>query len=259
MKDEQSPKETSNKIHCGQIGRVNGTHLYGLSYGDLTIILSKDYYPLRKRHFWTVGNFWGFDGEMGGARQKELTDEEIISNMEYVDDIAELVKERKRVGELETENRDIKAEFERINDGSEAQRLTQEKLDLYLKCKELEAEVERLSELLWGSRCIYCGEVVGRDRKNQDIADDVLREHTKVCKKHPVADLQSKLKLAVEALKGISKFKVSIIGGDSDSDEMTIFALRDIAKQALAKLEPPEDAPSHTGNELGDIEDDVMV
>ena len=58
----------------------------------------------------------------------------------------------------------------------------------------LKAEVERLSELLWGSRCVYCGEIVGKDRKNQDVADDVLRKHVDVCPKHPLAQTKAELK-----------------------------------------------------------------
>lgn len=53
------------------------------------------------------------------------------------------------------------------------------------KLEQSEAEVKRLSELLWGSRCVYCGEVVGKDKQNQEIADDFLRKHIEVCPKHP--------------------------------------------------------------------------
>lgn len=54
----------------------------------------------------------------------------------------------------------------------------------------LRAENERLSELLWGSRCVYCGEVVGKDKKNQETADNVLRAHVETCPKHPVSKLR---------------------------------------------------------------------
>jgi hypothetical protein len=68
------------------------------------------------------------------------------------------------------------------------------------KTEELQAEVARLSELLWGCRCVYCGEVVGKDKKNQDLADDVLRQHVEVCPKHPVATLKTEKARLQEAL-----------------------------------------------------------
>jgi len=65
---------------------------------------------------------------------------------------------------------------------------------------ELRDEVARLSELLWGCRCVYCGEVVGKDKKNQDLADDVLRQHVEVCSKHPVATLKTEVARLQEAM-----------------------------------------------------------
>ncbi len=70
----------------------------------------------------------------------------------------------------------------------------------------LRAEVGRLSELLWGSRCVYCGEVFGKDRKSQDIADEVLREHVLVCKKHPAFKLKADLAAAVEVLRELHPY-----------------------------------------------------
>jgi len=55
----------------------------------------------------------------------------------------------------------------------------------------LKAENQRLSELLWGSRCIYCGEIVGKDRQNQDQADEILKAHILACEKHPVSVLKA--------------------------------------------------------------------
>jgi len=59
----------------------------------------------------------------------------------------------------------------------------------------LEQELAEARELLWGSRCVYCGETVGPDKKNQDIADEVLRKHVETCEKHPVAALRARLVL----------------------------------------------------------------
>lgn len=47
-------------------------------------------------------------------------------------------------------------------------------------------EVERLSLILWGARCIYCGSTVGPEKRNQDIGDEELRQHIKVCPQHPL-------------------------------------------------------------------------
>lgn len=58
---------------------------------------------------------------------------------------------------------------------------------------ELKTENYRLSELLWGSRCVFCGEVLGKDRKNQDIADEVLREHVMSCLKHPLWQARARI------------------------------------------------------------------
>ena len=63
--------------------------------------------------------------------------------------------------------------------------------------KELEAENERLSQLLWGARCVYCGEVVGKERKNQEIGDADLRAHVEVCPNHPATKLKARIEAAL--------------------------------------------------------------
>ena len=62
------------------------------------------------------------------------------------------------------------------------------------KIAELEAENKRLSDLLWGARCVFCGEVIGKEKKNQDIADEVLRQHIKSCPKHPLTIARARIK-----------------------------------------------------------------
>jgi hypothetical protein len=52
--------------------------------------------------------------------------------------------------------------------------------------REAEKENERLRDLLYGAKCVYCGEVVGKETKNQDLADDVLKAHIANCPKHPL-------------------------------------------------------------------------
>ena len=79
---------------------------------------------------------------------------------------------------------------------------------------EREREVERLSELLWGSRCVYCGEVVGKDKHNQDIADEVLREHVRKCPKHPLAAAEAEVNRLREAAEEL--LTVAELRGDSD-------------------------------------------
>ena len=59
---------------------------------------------------------------------------------------------------------------------------------------ERDKEIERLSDLLWGARCVFCGEVIGKEKKNQDIADEVLRQHIKSCPKHPLTIARARIK-----------------------------------------------------------------
>ena len=65
---------------------------------------------------------------------------------------------------------------------------------LRARVAEQQTEIERLCELLWGSRCVFCGEVVGKEKKNQDIADEVLRKHVEACPKHPLAVARARIK-----------------------------------------------------------------
>ena len=58
--------------------------------------------------------------------------------------------------------------------------------DTEWKLEALRTENERLTRLLFGIRCVYCGEVVGQDQLSQDLADDVLRRHVEQCEKHPL-------------------------------------------------------------------------
>ena len=59
--------------------------------------------------------------------------------------------------------------------------------------EEKDAEIERLSDLLciapayWGARCVFCGEVIGKEKKNQDIADE------KSCPKHPLTIARARI------------------------------------------------------------------
>ena len=62
-------------------------------------------------------------------------------------------------------------------------------------------EIQRLSELLWGCRCIFCGEVVGKEAKAHDVADEVLKAHIKVCPDHPVNGLRRALETAIAIVK----------------------------------------------------------
>ena len=71
------------------------------------------------------------------------------------------------------------------------------------RTEEMQKEIDRLSDLLWGSRCVYCGEVVGVDRKNQDVADEVLRKHVKGCPKHPLGAALARVERLEGALREI--------------------------------------------------------
>lgn len=54
-------------------------------------------------------------------------------------------------------------------------------------------EVERVYQLLWGSRCVYCGVIAGADKQNQDIADAALKNHIESCTEHPMFKLRAQL------------------------------------------------------------------
>lgn len=81
------------------------------------------------------------------------------------------------------------------------------KLPTEEKMTDLEEENKRLSELLWGSRCVYCGETLGLDKKNQDIADEVLQKHIEQCSLHPVSTLKTENK---QLQKDIEHLKSSL-------------------------------------------------
>lgn len=63
-----------------------------------------------------------------------------------------------------------------------------------------EQENTRLSSLLYGGRCVYCGEVVGVDTLNQDLSDEVLKEHIKTCAAHPYVQMKERAEKAESAL-----------------------------------------------------------
>lgn len=67
--------------------------------------------------------------------------------------------------------------------------------DLLAEITRLQSEQTRLNQLLYGGRCVYCGEVVGQDKQNQDLGDEVLRQHVAVCKKHPLNQVKKDNKL----------------------------------------------------------------
>ncbi len=71
------------------------------------------------------------------------------------------------------------------------------------RVKEIEEENDRMSSLLWGSRCVYCDEVIGKDRKNQDISDDELKKHVRMCTKHPYGEMRAKHDILYEKLSGL--------------------------------------------------------
>jgi hypothetical protein len=65
--------------------------------------------------------------------------------------------------------------------------------DLQGQIADLEAEVATLCDLLWGARCVYCGEIVAKDKQNQRISDAELRKHVETCPKHPLAQARAEV------------------------------------------------------------------
>ena len=74
-------------IQCGQIWKLNSRenkYNVGLE-GEYFIVLSRD------NNVWLIGCFWGMDNNFGGARQKELTENEIKEIGEYVANLKDLI------------------------------------------------------------------------------------------------------------------------------------------------------------------------
>lgn len=95
----------------------------------------------------------------------------------------------------------------------------------------LRAEVERLNGLLYGARCVYCGEVVGKETKNQDLADEVLRQHVLVCPKHPLTCLRARVEADLVLLERLWTANTQLPHGMEDELRR---AIRDI-RAALNK------------------------
>lgn len=105
-----------------------------------------------------------------------------------------------------------------------------ERDQLRAELEEAKAEIRRCYELLWGSRCVYCGETVGADRQNQDIADDVLRKHVERCEKHPAAMLRALVQELVGALEKIRDYAAT-----AETQHATWVDIYHAARAALAK------------------------
>lgn len=66
-------------------------------------------------------------------------------------------------------------------------------------------ERNKAYDLLWGARCIYCGDVCGKDKQNQEIGDEVLKAHIEQCPKHPVTKLKAERDALVKHLEAAIK------------------------------------------------------
>lgn len=75
-----------------------------------------------------------------------------------------------------------------------------ENTDLRTRLAAAEQENARLNSLLYGGRCVYCGEVVGVDTLNQDLSDEVLKEHIKTCAAHPYVQMKERAEVAEKEL-----------------------------------------------------------
>lgn len=66
-------------------------------------------------------------------------------------------------------------------------------LDCMNAADEAKAEVERCHKLLYGMRCVYCGETVGAEMKSQDIGNEMLKAHVEKCAQHPAFFLKQRI------------------------------------------------------------------
>jgi hypothetical protein len=53
-----------------------------------------------------------------------------------------------------------------------------------------EAEIERLTGLLMGACCVYCGFISAPDVPNQEIGYEILKAHIATCEKHPLTQMR---------------------------------------------------------------------
>lgn len=104
---------------------------------------------------------------------------------------------------------------------------------------QLQAEIKRLDQLLYGARCVYCNEIIGQDQENQDIGDLQLQAHIEVCEKHPVAKYKAQLQAVTEERDNL---RLRIKAVDAEHDDMarqkhkSIAAFQEIESQlAYAK------------------------
>lgn len=73
-----------------------------------------------------------------------------------------------------------------------------------------EQENTRLGSLLYGGRCVYCGEVVGVDTLNQDLSDEVLKEHIKTCAAHPYVQMKDRAEAAEKERDELLEWKKGV-------------------------------------------------
>lgn len=64
----------------------------------------------------------------------------------------------------------------------------------------LVGEIKRCYDLLFGGRCVACGEVIGKDKQNQQISDEELMQHILTCPKHPLAEMKRNYDLALDVI-----------------------------------------------------------
>lgn len=124
---------------------------------------------------------------------------------------------------------------------------------LHRRLATAEQENARLNSLLYGGRCVYCGEVVGADTLNQDLSDEVLKEHIKTCAAHPYVRMKERAEAAEkerdELRDEVKKLNVLLTGykmGYKDrSENCEAFAARayrteDAYQEAIARAEQSE-------------------
>jgi CRISPR/Cas system CSM-associated protein Csm2 small subunit len=123
----------------------------------------------------------------------------------------------------------------------EVERLQLEIGPLYGMTEHLDEEIGRLNGLLYGARCVYCGEVVGKEKQNQHLADDVLREHVEVCPKHPVSKLKAEVERLREVLRAVLAYD-SFLGGeiiDAEESQVLFNDMISVARRAALDGKEP--------------------
>lgn len=62
-----------------------------------------------------------------------------------------------------------------------------------LGCTQRDIEIARITKLLCGATCVYCGYIAEPEVLTQDIGNDILKAHIAGCEKHPLTQARKQI------------------------------------------------------------------